>query len=511
MGLFGGRDKADHPLADPKEAKRLLGAFATATDSHKALTEITEWIESVMNAEDFKPDDYANLVLLLDETGQVHARKLTREYLGNARLLKQEESKLWSANHDFWKSLSTAYLQSVDLSIDNGKGSDALKNALPLIGARAEKALAAQLKWLQMRYGPVHGDLWFAAGRTYRHLKAKRLHQKMVAVYPGVAGESSTEQEFLKLLMFAASSPDSMVPEEIELAERVIAYFLPNFSLTDKPEPDTTYWLDLDEADPPLRLAQPPELTETLVFFSAGTAIQGVENMATNIESRKVIPTELKLVGVYQLEQVVEVLEHLAMYWAKTPPIRRHERHRVKARLSVVHGYAGLLACLAWDGSTTDLAIHGGNTIESWVVQNVSAGGFGATTPTVTGDWLKIGSVVGLQPSGGENWLVGIVRRLARDTDELGNVGIQTVAKSARSIELRAGGSGTSLGVGILLSDPSDKAGEVRVLLEPDRFDSRRSIEITDDGGTQLLMPIELVERSDDYELAKYRGMKRTN
>lgn len=508
MALFGGRDKADHPLADPKEAKRLLGALPAA-DPHKALSEINDWIDSVTAAEGFRHDERVNLLMLLDETGQNPARTLMREYLADSRLPKQQESKLWSVNNEFRKRLARAYLQVIDSSIDAEKGTDTLKNLLPQLGVRTLQALRGQIKWLQFRYGPVHGDLWFAAGRVYRHLKSKRLQQKTVTVYPGTPGDASVEQEFLKLMMFAASSPDSMVPPEIELAERVIAYFLPNFRLTETPEADTTYWMDLDEADPPLRLAQPPELTETLVFFSAGTAIQGVESMAKNIASRQVIPPELKLGMEYQPQQVVEVLDHLAMYWAKTPPIRRHERHRVKARLSVVHGYSGLAAGLSWDGSTTDLAIHGENTVESWVVHNVSAGGFGAATPTIAGDWLKIGSLLGMQPSGGDNWLVGIVRRLSRDAEELGNVGIQTVAKSARSVELRSGGSGASLGLGILLTDPSDKPGEVRLLLEVERFDLRRSIEMVQDGSGQLLTPVELIENGDDYELARYRNMRK--
>ena len=175
----------------------------------------------------------------------------------------------------------------------------------------------------------------------------------------------------------------------------------------------------------------------------------------------------------------------------------------------MVHGYSGLAACLSWDGSTTDLAIHGQNTVDSWVVQNVSAGGFGAVTPPVTGDWLRIGSLVGMQPSGGQNWLVGVIRRLSRDAEEQGNVGIQTIAKAAESVELKAGGSGTSLGVGILLVDPSDKLGEMRMLLDVGRFDSRRSIEMMKDGSPTLLMPMELLEEGTDYELAKYRSMRR--
>jgi hypothetical protein len=508
LGLFG-RGKPDHPLADARDAKRLLAGVASM-EPHKALAELVDWIDSVSAAEGFKADDRANLILQLDEAGQPHARKLLRDYLNSSRMPKQQESKLWSSYFEFMSRLAEAYVKCIDYSIDGVKGSDALKALLPVLGVRATRALGAQLKLLQMRYRPVHGDLWFAVGRVYRHLREKKLQQKMVFVYPSGAQESCVENEFIKVMMFAASSPDSLAPVEIEIAERIVAHFVKSFSLSETPQPDTTYWIDLDEADPPLRLAQPPELSDTLVFFSAGSAIRGVEELSRIIAAKTMVPSDLNLDGVYRPEQVIEVLEHLAMYWAKSPPIRRHERHRVKNRLSVVHGYKGLTACLAWDGSATDLAISDENSVESWVVQNVSAGGFGATTPQVTGDWLRIGTVLGLQPDGGANWLVGMVRRLARDADDQGNVGIQTIAKSAAPVELRTGGSGASLGTGILLMDPTDKAGEVRMLLEVDRFDDRRSIEMVRDGEAHLLMPVGIIQQGDDFELVRYRDMRRT-
>ncbi|MCZ7653403.1 MAG: hypothetical protein M5R42_02670 [Rhodocyclaceae bacterium] len=47
--------------------------------------------------------------------------------------------------------------------------------------------------------------------------------------YPAVPGETSVEQEYLKALVFQASSMDSLLPLEIEIAERFIAHFLPQF------------------------------------------------------------------------------------------------------------------------------------------------------------------------------------------------------------------------------------------------------------------------------------------
>ena len=50
-----------------------------AGDPYQALSEINHWVESVAAAEGFKHDERANLILLLDESGQVPARKLLRE------------------------------------------------------------------------------------------------------------------------------------------------------------------------------------------------------------------------------------------------------------------------------------------------------------------------------------------------------------------------------------------------------------------------------------------------
>src|SRR5512135_827029 len=78
MKLFGG-GKPDHPLADPKEAKRVLEALP-ANDPVKALDELMHWLESVAAVEGFRPEDRIELLFMLDEAAQPRVRKLTRDY-----------------------------------------------------------------------------------------------------------------------------------------------------------------------------------------------------------------------------------------------------------------------------------------------------------------------------------------------------------------------------------------------------------------------------------------------
>ncbi|MBI2319387.1 MAG: hypothetical protein HYU75_20905 [Betaproteobacteria bacterium] len=84
LKLFGS-SKPDHPLADLKEARKVLEAVP-ANDSFRALEELAHWHESVRNAQDFKPEYRAQLVQLIDEAAQVHVRRLSREYLSSPRL-----------------------------------------------------------------------------------------------------------------------------------------------------------------------------------------------------------------------------------------------------------------------------------------------------------------------------------------------------------------------------------------------------------------------------------------
>ena len=59
MGLFGG-GRPDHPLADPKEAKRVLEALPP--QDLKALEELSQWLESVSGAGGFKAADRLQLL-----------------------------------------------------------------------------------------------------------------------------------------------------------------------------------------------------------------------------------------------------------------------------------------------------------------------------------------------------------------------------------------------------------------------------------------------------------------
>lgn len=501
--------KPDHPMADVKETRRLLSELP-ANDAFKALDEITDWIESVRETEGFRLDQRAEVIKLLDESAQQFQRKLARDYLTAPRLQKFQENRLWTSIFNFWRQLGLAYGKCIQACREGAKGSGDLKRELPLITCRALRTFSAQLKWLQMRYGPIDASIWAALGEIYEFAEAKGFSRQMVPVYPGVPGNSSPEQEFLKIMILWVSAPDGLVPLHIEIAERVTAHFCGAFFIEQPPRSQGTHWFDLAGKRPPARFAPTAATAPAARFFGAGKALEQLTQLMQQVE-KGVVPESVSLGAAYKPGIVLEVLRHLAQNWAPQLPTRKSERHPIKARLSIVNGFEGVAESLSEDSLSFSDAAG-----ESWIVEDISAGGFGAVIPQIKGDWLRVGCLLGIKPEGVNAWSVGVVRRLSRDEQNQGHVGVQTLAKSASVVKLRpidskwtssAPEEGEDYRSALLLAD-SALAGEAVVLLKPGSFSASQSFEMAAGGNKHLLIPMNLVEKGENFDLAKFREMR---
>ncbi|MBS0335652.1 MAG: hypothetical protein JSS40_02320 [Proteobacteria bacterium] len=502
LKLFGG-GKPDHPMADPKEAKRLLEDLPPH-DPLKALEELAHWFESVSTAEGFKLEQRVHVLLQIDEAGQARARKLARDYFATARPSKVQENRLWKGIHDYWSQAGQAFGLAVDQFVTGAKGADAAKAQLPLLLVRTLHSLSQRIKWMHMRYGPVDLSAWGVFNRVYGFAEFRGLAGAKVVVYPGLPGESTPQQEFLKGVVFSASSPDALLPLQVELAERLIGDFTAKFTLGSAPSPEMNYWIDINQNMAPQRLVRPPQQTPTLRCFGASAALEEVKGFIQKIESGRQVPSSLNLGDAYEPEVVLDVLEHLAMYWSLEPPERKHPRHMVKSRLSVSHGFDGLLGVLG-ESASLDFEASG---VETWIVENVSAGGFGAVVQQLKGDWLKVGALIVMQPEGGNNWVAGIIRRVNKVGATQARVGIQSISKAPAAGKFW---TGATTETGVLLKTGEPDSGEVRIVLKPGVFVPGQNLESERGGRFHVYMPQAVEDRGDDYEIARFREMIREN
>lgn len=505
-------EKVDHLMADPKRARQLVEELPT--NESKALEEITYWLETINQTPGFKVDQRFDNVTLLDGAARKHVRKLSLDYLSMQRQMKVQEHQLWTAIFGFWQHLGSAYLTCVDQYESGIVGLTLVRRSLPLIVARAMRALALQLKWHLLRYGRVETRIWKDLARLYRNAEKLGFANSPLHVYPGSHHESTVKGEFMKAIMLSVSSTDGLSPLRQEIAERVVAHFSGAFHLSKRPD-GCTHCFDFASPRQPVRLFKGAKSGSDQLFFGAGKALDTLEELIDRIRRNREVPAEVNLGASYHHEVVLAALQHLAVCWRADLPGRSSERRLVTGRMTVVPGFMDAMQAL--DPSTSDeLDFSQEKAAESWLVVNVSDGGYGAVIPALKSDWIRVGTLIGMQSEYSSRWMIGLIRRIANDEYNQRHVGIQTLSRTAIPVRIiRAGTANSSSNVigelqpAILLATAPDAKGEVGIIMREGLFSTRDSMEMTIGGKPYLLQPVRLVEGGEDFDWGTFKVRQR--
>jgi hypothetical protein len=503
---------ADHPLASPREAAQIF-AELRAGDPLKSLEEISDWLLSFVAAENLRPERRFEVIRQLDELAQPHRVKLARETGAQVRQSRPREAKARTVNHDLGERLSVAYGDLILRIEAREKGADALRKEVPLIAVRAMRACGARLKSLYLRYCPIPVDIWGALARAYRCTESRGLQHTRLQAYPGMPGESTPEEEYLRTLLVSASAPDALTPAELEVAERLIAHCAGKFHITLRPNADSTYWVDLANPRQPLRLAAPPTLSSPgLRFFATAAGHADIVNMLEQLEKNNEQPRGVDIGGTFEPALLADVLRHLRLNWAPRPPVRRSERRRLTTRISVMHGLAGIIGAMR--PSELDLDFGADAASETWEIENLSGGGFGAAAPHTHGNWLRIGALLAAQPEGVvERWEIGIVRRLTLDDPASklqARVGVQVISRApivgVFTTNIGRWAHGVATVEGIVIPEGGEP-GAVLVALPHGLYLPGEQLLAMIAERRHLMFPIGLTERGEDYDLIRFRAM----
>lgn len=501
-----GGGKVDHPMADARQAREIVEALP-ADDPAKALQEITEWLESLNRTDGFRLDRRFENVELLDAAAKGPLRKLAQDYLSIPRQQKFQEHRRWSGIYGFWKELGAAYLRCVHEHETGMSGASAVRRQLPVIAVRGLRALAMQLKWALLRYGPIEPRVWNDLSRLFQLAEKKGFAQEVVAIYPGAHGASSAQRELLRALMLCASSTDGLHPQRQEIAERVVAHFAESFRLSARTE-GCTHCFDLATPRMPARLYRGAAPSATMRFFGAGEALARLARLAAQVEHTGAPPSDLNLGGSYHKEVITGVLKHLAQYWSEHPPARSSERRPTAGRITVVPGLEEVLGTLD-PSAGNELDFSDRSNAESWIVENASDGGYGAIIPDRMSDWIRVGVLVGVRGESSKHWGVGLIRRIVRDEHRQRRVGMQLLTKTAIPIRISKPGA-PEREPAILLCTAPDARGEIGVVLRGGFYNDRDSLEMTVREKSYLLLPARMVEMGDDFDWAKFKVMQRS-
>ena len=357
------------------------------------------YLDAVKTADQLKPIRAFEIVELLDRSARPYQRKLNLDYVtGGTRLTKFQQHRITATNYAFQTQLTEGYRFCLAKFEVGAVGSAALKPSLPKIAGRALRACGAQLKWSLLRYGPVDRQIWENLARLYTASEALGFGPWLLNLYRGEKRETTAEREFLRPLMLAISSPDGLLPIQIELADRVIAHCCdayvissatgPRAALRQRPRGGLPARAASRRASPSRRRRassvrpKPPSASRATSRKSSAPARSRQElNLGLEVDPTVALAT----------------LQHLARYWSPNLPERKETRRRRTEHVTVVHEFGEVVANAGGLFFESPFVSND----EEWIVENESAGGFGAFVPKHLGALAARGQPDRGAPRGG--------------------------------------------------------------------------------------------------------------
>lgn len=495
--LFG--KKCDHPMADIKSAQALLADFSQ-NDMLKLAMELTDWIESVSDCDDFRLADQFEVLSLLDERAQSCIRKLQAEYFTLPDLNVFQGNRLCLVLGNLSRRTAAAYMKVFNRYCAADKEDTAIKASMPLLVARTIRALRARLKYASAHYEPHDEAIWQSLAKLYRHAEHKGYLEVELALYH-LATPSSVKFESGLLMAWYACGINSQLPRSMHLTERLICHYGKGVEISSKLRAQSLFGFDLAHPVDPVRVNLDATAHAQMRFISMAGMQSSLERLVKVLKQGR-IPPEINLVGTFSSVWVLEAAQHLLTY-LYAPPLRRSKRLEMDGVMHVVEGYENVV------GYCNDIDQRGGEySTAEWNLKDVSASGFCAVFKNRSVDSVRIGSLLGIQPSGFQRMGVALVRHLLQDTGGGVHVGVEVLANQVSSVTLRL-----SLGGGIghdklalwLHEKPGSENDVARLLMQAGEFSMNRSLVGSFEGKNCLLIPVELLEHNSDFDLASYR------
>jgi len=479
----------DHPMADLASASAVLADLPT-DEPLKALAEITDWLVSVKETADFRPERRTSVVMLLDETAQPFRADLLKEYLAAPHLQDFHGMYIWQGIHAHMKAQAEAYGLCAQECRQPDKFPLEYQEIIPVIYVRLMRSLAEQMKLELMRYIEVEQTVWSQLYAAYQLAEANRMEVTMVYAYSGNPIHTSPQRELLRALVLYVSSPGTLAPDQIEVAYRIAGRMVSFFDMQEHPAAGCPNFINLATPAAPGHADANLHPAPTMRFFGTLRAVPKVEDITRQNESG-MLQQEKRFGNEFSPDGKLTVLKHLQRYWSSVKPHRLGERSQINAAIEVIHGYKtiGNLVTHIEPGEMQNLSEKDAAmlkehasinltdekidyTTETWTLLDASGSGMGGIMPMTAGPWGKIGALCGLKTKQGNPWWVGAIRRIKTDAEGKVHVGIEILARKPLAVWLRILGKGAEKVSNWETSSGSFEYDYLHVILLPDSHNS---------------------------------------
>jgi hypothetical protein len=472
---------SEHPLARDEQVTTLINELP-AGDPAQTLQDVTHWL-MVLTSEDKLKSRPAKL-FRIDQAAHTAERKLRQQYIEASRLHRAIEERIWNTAYEFLEATINAHFRCILEYRAEGRGRG--DKELAAMAVRAMRRLDLQAHWLHLRYQPLPEPFWERVYALIKIAEDDQLLRTRVVLDRERGTETTFVQELLKLLLMSLAEPQRLTKAQIVLARQLTNNLADQFIWEDIPGGSVIFHIDFAKRTLPARLTQTSERHFMARCFGAGAAVHKLVTALKQVE-QGAVPSLLAVSdpSTYRRADLLEVLARLSQSWSSARPVTEHarfdkrqsERKPFFIHICVTHGFNALHTRLAgaapkpaepetgpklsiaydeqldmhlygfitertrdqqrrMDSQRAKPEDAGGEVCESWVVQDISDTGYGVGIKTTAEDWVDTNTVIGIH-YGTSEYQIGIIRRVARESVENTEVGIQLLSRQPKAINMR--------------------------------------------------------------------------
>lgn len=496
-------------------------------------------------------------ILWLDEQLSPAFRFVREHYVQNPRMPKPMEEAAWNAIHRYAETQIRVLLRLIQAERyeEQPPASRALLLVLVL------RYVAVLAKWRYFRFEPLPSPHWLTAHQMQRLAEMADIEALPVTLYPNVAPEvSSCTDEYLQLLLLGTVSASGFGVRQLDMVDQWLHVWSKGIGLDRRFVAERHHYaVDLGKSEGAERIAEPLE-SSSVRYIDSRELLQQVDAVRQALRNgepgRADMPDSIRLPGAQEL------LNQLYGYWTNTVAAKKRdtERKQVNKLLDVALGFKRVAALIKSDNiaqqggpqtvdvdydemldmrlygfvsqrtrekqaAATRLSVEAAKEdipFESWLVQNESAGGFGAVLPfTREGDDLRPGGLLAVRIDDDDNWHVALLRRVQLRENKQFYVGIQVLGldplvatyREAQSHHVPHAGREGVIAVDVRAPKPViyvdigiDGQPTRSLILQAEDFAVDKQLDLHLEGKTYPVILLRVIEKGLDWVWAEVRS-----
>jgi len=543
---FARPELPDHPLQGVDDAKKVLAEIA-AGDPDKGLADITHWVAGMNATDSFSAGRRARILLTLDEAARPLWRLKSESYLlpdGPGGRRTEGDPNILRALFDSASEFAAGFEIVLNESANPDRSSRWVEQNHVLLHARNMRWLARRLALSHMLRLDAVGAIWERTHRLYHLAEEYEVARIPVQVFAGDRLKSSVRQEYTHMLLLELASPEGMRARDIELAFRIARTVAGSVRLEAARSTEAPFAVVPAGDARPGAAAGAAKSEPAPLYIATLGGLTRLRDMLERDKSSEDAAPDTLYGEAYSVGQRRALIKRLLEYWGADAPQRRSRRVPLASKARIVAGFERVVEVipaldksavspeearrdlqLSIDDTTRTLSrakLRAAQSIGSARVIDASNGGLGLAIARSDATWARLGAIVGIAIEPGNEWLVGVLRRMFAIGKEL-RLGIQVLAKAPRVLMLNAGSSLKDLTWEDAVKHEATYRERFRkailleaklpltsgdLLLPPKLAQAGGRFEVPLPGGLQTISVAKLLDDSEHYQRASFEAKK---